>query len=481
VTFFNAKICGRQAKKQRWRASRPMAFENFRGLRFEALEDRALLSVALAGVQVASAAQQQTLASQPAATQQTISSAIGLDQTAYHVASATSGVSLANPANAFTAELQLQSGALKIASGSDTWDMALVGLAYGGAVQPVGTAHISVNGNRVDINYGAIDEWYVNGPSGLEQGFTFPSLPQADASGALTVVLALGGDLIGTVYASGGGLSLTQREGPEVLCYTGLAASDATGVPLPAALQVQSIGGSQELLIQVNAAGAHGLITIDPMVEQAKLTGSDGAAGDHFGESVSVSGNTMVVGADLATIGNNALQGAAYVFTESGYAWVQAAKLTASDSAASSAFGFSVSISGNTVVVGAPFATVGGNIAQGAAYVFTEPASGWASMTQTAKLTASDGATYDQFGKSVSISGSTVVVGTSKSGSEQGSAYVFTESAEGWASMTQTAELTASNGAATAAFGNSVSISGNTVVVGMGFSGNIDFSGPGAA
>ena len=74
-------------------------------------------------------------------------------------------------------------------------------------------------------------------------------------------------------------------------------------------------------------------------------------------------------------------------------------------------FGGSVSISGNTVVVGAPYRHGRRQPMQGAAYVFTEPASGWANMTQTAKLTASDGAAGDRFGCSVSISGNTVVVG----------------------------------------------------------------------
>ena len=102
------------------------------------------------------------------------------------------------------------------------------------------------------------------------------------------------------------------------------------------------------------------------------------------------------------------------MFTEPGSGWAnmtQTAKLTASDGAAGDDFGYSVSISGNTVVVGASRATVGGNSGQGAAYVFTEPGSGWANMTQTAKLTASDGAADDDFGDSVSISGNTVVVG----------------------------------------------------------------------
>ena len=102
--------------------------------------------------------------------------------------------------------------------------------------------------------------------------------------------------------------------------------------------------------------------------------------------------------------------------------------------------------------------------------MFTEPGSGWANMTQTAKLTASDGAAGDAFrhlgfdqrqhggGRSAAAT-----VGTN---SHQGAAYVFTEPGSGWANMTQTAKLTASDGAAGDYFGSSVSISGNTVVVG---------------
>ncbi len=194
--------------------------------------------------------------------------------------------------------------------------------------------------------------------------------------------------------------------------------------------------------------------------QTGKLTASDGAASDYFGNSISISGNTVVVGA----VDVNNMTGAAYVFTESDSAWTQTAKLTAADGAAGDYFGSSVSISSNTVVVGANGTTVGGNSDQGAAYVFTESSSSW---TQTAKLTAADGAAGDWFGYSVSISGDTVVVAaegaTVGTNSYQGAAYVFTESGSAW---TQTAKLTASDGAARDDFGSSVSISGNTVVVG---------------
>jgi hypothetical protein len=451
---FHQRSARRAGKSTRTR-NRSGVFERL--LRCEALEDRRLLSSA------ASAAQQQTLADLPVAAQQSISSAIGQDQSAYHAASSAAGASLANPANGFTA--QVQSGALQISAGADTWNMSLSGLGYGDTVQPVGTAQTSTHGNRVDCNYAAIDEWYVNGPGGLEQGFTVAPQPQSagatgSASASLTVELALGGDLTATVNAAADGLTLSRPGGSAALSYTGLAASDATGKALPATLEVRADGGHQDLLIHVNTAGAQGPITIDPSLQEAKLTASDGVVGEGFGGSVSISGNTVVAMAG----------GAAYLFTESGSGWAnatQTAKLTVSDPAAAE-YGETVSISGNTVVVGAPYATLGASTYSGAAFVFTEPGSGWANMTQTATLTASDGEPDDYFGYSVSISGSTVVVGAPRAtvgcSTEQGAAYVFTEPSPGWEDMTQTAELTASDGESYGGLGVAVSISGNTAV-----------------
>ena len=96
----------------------------------------------------------------------------------------------------------------------------------------------------------------------------------------------MGGDLTGTVNAAGDGLTLSRPDGSAALGYTGLVACDATGKTLPASLEVRAEGGRQELLIHVNAAGAQGQITIDPFVQEAKLTASGGAAGDKFGYSV---------------------------------------------------------------------------------------------------------------------------------------------------------------------------------------------------
>ncbi len=103
----------------------------------------------------------------------------------------------------------------------------------------------------------------------------------------------------------------------------------------------------------------------------------------------------------------------------------QTAKLTASDGLASDHFGASVSISGSTVVVGAPNALVGDQSGQGEAYVYTEPETGWVNATETTTLTVPDGEAGDNFGSSVSIDGSSLVVGADGAVSDPGAAYTF--------------------------------------------------------
>ena len=196
--------------------------------------------------------------------------------------------------------------------------------------------------------------------------------------------------------------------------------------------------------------------------EQQKLTASDGAAGDLFGQSVAISGDSLVVGNAGDDVGANVSQGSAYVFVRSGGVWTQQQKLTAGDGAASDVFGDSVAISGDTLVVGARLADVGANGEQGAAYVFVRNGGVW---TQQQKLTADDGAAGDLFGLSVAITGDTVVVGAPADDGSQGAAYVFVRNGDVW---TEQQKLTASDRAVNI-FGHAVAISGDTVVVGALF------------
>ncbi|MGA8150429.1 MAG: hypothetical protein WB952_05725 [Terriglobales bacterium] len=130
------------------------------------------------------------------------------------------------------------------------------------------------------------------------------------------------------------------------------------------------------------------------------------------------------------------------------------AKLTTSD--ADFYFISAIAVQGNTIVAGD--CGEGGNPGPGAAYVFVKPATGWKSMTESAKLTASDGKPYDCFGHSVAVSHDTVVVGAPTS--QEGAAYVFVKPPNGWTNMTETAKLTAFDALVSPGLGTSVAISG---------------------
>jgi hypothetical protein len=185
--------------------------------------------------------------------------------------------------------------------------------------------------------------------------------------------------------------------------------------------------------------------------QQAELTASDAVSADRFGDAVAIRGSTIVVGSVNANTG----AGAAYVFVRSKTAntWRQQVELT---QGADSDFGTSVAISGSTVVVGAP----GENTATGAAYVYVRSGTTW---SQQARLTASDAATQDLFGDSVAISGSTVLMGAPNENTATGAAYVYVRSGTTWS---QQARLTASDAAENDLFGWAVAIHGTTAVVG---------------
>ncbi|MGI6496308.1 MAG: FG-GAP repeat protein [Kiritimatiellia bacterium] len=206
--------------------------------------------------------------------------------------------------------------------------------------------------------------------------------------------------------------------------------------------------------------------------QQAKLTAPDGAAWEYFGCSVALDGDTALVGAYWDDDKGD-YSGSAYVFTRSGTAWSQQAKLTASDGAYDDCFGWSVALDGDTALVGAGWDGDKGYYS-GSAYVFTRDGTNW---TQQAKLTASDGAAYDNFGCSVALSGDTALVGArydSDNGDDSGSAYVFTRSGGIW---TQQAKLAAPDGADDAHFGVSVALSGDTALVGADGADGLDALG----
>ena len=194
-------------------------------------------------------------------------------------------------------------------------------------------------------------------------------------------------------------------------------------------------------------------------ITEVKLLATDGAAEDQFGDSVSISGNVALVGAE-GDDDKGIDSGSVYVFRWNGSSWVEGPKLLASDGAAGDQFGQSVSISGDVALVGAPEED---NNSPGKAYVFRWNGSNW---VEGPKLLASDGAAGDNFGQSVSISGDVALVGAEgddDKGDWSGSAYVFRRDGNSWG---EEQKLIAPDGAAQDGFGGSVSISGDVALVG---------------
>jgi hypothetical protein len=252
-------------------------------------------------------------------------------------------------------------------------------------------------------------------------------------------------------------------------------------------------GGTLGLVFLLAALFVPGTAHAATLAQFAYAKPSNTGAADAFGTSVAVSGDTVVVGAPTEDSlpgdpsDNSAPQsGAAYVFARTGNTWTQQAYLKASNAEAGDRFGLSVAISGDTIVVGAPVESsnaTGVNhnqvsnsaSASGAAYVFTRTGNTW---TQQAYLKASNTGVSDNFGTSVAISGDTAVVGASGEGSNatgvngnqadnsaggSGAAYVFERSGGIW---TQHAYLKAAIPGNGGGFGRSVGASGDTVVVG---------------
>jgi hypothetical protein len=342
--------------------------------------------------------------------------------------------------------------------------------------------------NRVEIEHLGVTEWFVNEPRGVEQGFT---VPRRRGAGWLELALRVTGDL--RPQMDGVDVVLSNGDAAD-LRFTGLKSWDANGRLLPSHATVQG----STIRFEVDDRQARYPVTVDPWVQQAELTASDAAVNDFFGFSVALSGGIAVVGAPY----KNNSTGAVYVFTQSGTTWGQQAKLTLSDGVPGDKFGISVAVSGGTVIAGANFKNSG----VGAAYVFTQSGTAW---TQQAKLTASDaqqgeefgtavalsnstaligafGAAYvftqsgtnwsqqakfiapdgtigDQFGSTVALDGSTALVGAYGRNGDTGAVYLFTQSGTTWS---QSAELTASDAAMGDYFGFSTAVGGGTVVVG---------------
>ncbi len=189
---------------------------------------------------------------------------------------------------------------------------------------------------------------------------------------------------------------------------------------------------------------------------------NDPGEGSAFGTTVSISGDVAVVGAPFHD-GARASSGAVYVYRRAGSDWSFETKLTASDGAFQDRLGSSVAVSGDTIVAGAPGRSVGGVFGHGSAYVFRYDGSAW---TEEATLVAADGTFFDAFGTHVAIEDDVAIVaalyGDAPGATDSGAAYAFTRTGTTWSEQQK---LIASDSEFADRFGNCMALHDDALLI----------------
>lgn len=391
------------------------------------------------------------------------SAALSSSTAAYLVRSEHGMWAAGNPAQSLSSSFT--GSGVSIGSAAIRLKLSLSGLGYGSVMKRVDVVAPRAHANRVVYAHAGLDEWYANGPLGIEQGFTVTRAPAGRASGPLTLSIALSGNARASLAADARSITFTHAGSP-ALNYGGLTASDARGHTLPSSLGLA--GG--RLLLRVNTTGARYPVRIDPFFKPGtKLTGAGQPGSSGTGSSVAFSadGNTALVGA--------AGQSAVYVFTRSGESWTQqGAALHGSGAIGGSGFGASVALSqdGNTALIGGD----SDNSTRGAAWVFTRSGETWTQQGGKLTGTAPPFGSQAHFGSSVALSsdGNTALVGARRDHENVGYAFVFTRSGEAWtlqqrlAPSDETGEGEFGEGVALAGDGNTALIGGGHDNVGLG-------------
>lgn len=297
--------------------------------------------------------------------------------------------------------------------GQWTWGFSLRAYGFESSTKLISShAGISHEQNRTVYLWDeSLSEWFVNKPEGLQQGWTIQQRPAGAGLGRPFVLdLNVRGTLRPIVMPDGKGVQFFDASNSVALSYSGLKAWDAHGT----LLKVNFAATDSGIRVSVNEQHAIYPITIDPVAQQAYLKASNTEADDLFGAAIAISGDTAIVSArweDSSATGINGNQtdnglvtsGAVYVFIRNGSSWSQQAYLKASNTGSGDLFGYSIAISGDTLVVGAPgedsSATgINGNQANnsafesGAVYIFTRNGTSW---SQQAYLKASNTGVID--------------------------------------------------------------------------------------
>jgi len=368
-----------------------------------------------------------------------------------------------NPAAGYDAYVT-EAGVSIAVSDQSYVSLSLHSLGYGAELQAVAPGEVFADKQTINLTRaGGVREWYVNGPDGLEHGFTLNEPPSGARQKGAPLRLALQVSEGWRAAASEDGKLVTLR-GPhdEAVEYGKLVVRDNLGRNIAARLTV----ADEQVVIEAEDHDAVYPLTIDPLFTlQQKLTAADGAANDYLGYAVALDGDTALVGAPYDDV-NGMEQGSAYVFVRNGAGWTQQARLIAQqDGTSFDYFGIAVALDGDTALVGAVYGPGSVGSEQGAVYVFVRGGTTW---TQQARLNAGDGQSQDQFGAAVALRGDTALVGAfnhqiSSTSGKTGAAYIFVRNGGAW---TQQARLSANDGEADDRFGFSVALDGDTALIG---------------
>ena len=392
----------------------------------------------------------------PAPAQGPLSAAIGRSEEAYWIR----GVAAANPSQ--NLGLRFTNDGVVVASAGSSLRLGLGSLGRtGGPAVLLAAARPDIARNRVTYDRGAVDEWYANGPIGLEQGFDIRSRPHG--SGPLTLSIPASGDV--RLESARDGAVVLQGPRGRSLLYTGLSADDARGHSLRAWLGHR--GAS--LLIYVDDRTARYPVRIDPFVQQTELL-PPGSGNPQFGQSVAVSGdgNTVLIGAPYTgyTATTGQAPGAAYVYVRSGGTWSEQTELVGTGAIGGAFQGSSVALAadGNTAIVGGP----SDDNYVGAAWVFTRSGTTWTQVSKLVALTVTGGPDPSaEQGWSVALSGdgATALLGAPHDGgNDVGAAWVFVNQNGTWTQ--QGSKLTATTNPAQQGYSVALSTNGSTALVG---------------
>ncbi len=356
------------------------------------------------------------------------------------------------------------------------WGLEWVGYGRANAMGPVPAATLSPQGSRIEYRRGALTEWYVNTPKGLEQGFELPAPPEG-GDGPVLLQLALMGSLHPVVSQDGQSIDFLSIEGARVLRYAELHVTDARESVVPARMEGFADGSGHGIRLVVDDRDAVYPLLVDPVAVTPIFTAESDQATAEMGKSVGTAGDVngdgysdLIVGAPFYDNGQTD-EGRAYVYLGSPSGLVSPAAWIVESDQAGARFGWTVGTAGDVngdgysdVIVGAPRYD-NGQTDEGRAYVYLGSPSG---LSTTAAWTNESNQASAQYATSVAAAGDVnndgfadVVVGAplyDNGQADEGRAFVYLGSGGGLAAAPV---WTAESDLAAAQFGFSVSTAGD--------------------